>query len=398
MENNNSGPLGGIVVLDLSRVLAGPFCTMMLADLGAEVIKIEVPEKGDDSRRFVPFVNGESGYFMNVNRNKKGITLNLKGKGRALFEKLVTQADFVVENYRPGVMEKLGIGYENLAKINPKIIYGCVSGFGHSGPYSQRPGYDVIGQASGGMMSVTGWPGGEPTRIGTAMADTLAAYSLTIGLLAALQSRNITGKGQKVDIGIMDSTVASLQIIYPIYTIGHRLPERTGNRYESNYPTDSFHSKDGTFVISAANDKMWQNVCKAIGKPEIAFEDRFAVNSKRVEHHKEIKAIIEEWSTKLSTEDAVAILLENEAPASQINNLAQVVDDPQAKARELFVEVVHPVAGKTLLNNSHLKLSETKSEVRAPSPTLGQHNKEIFTKYLGLSDADMQEYKSEGII
>lgn len=398
MPTANPGALDGIVVLDLSRVLAGPFCTQMLADLGAEVIKIEIPGKGDDSRAFGPLVNGESGYYMNINRNKLGVTLNLKNEGKKLFQELVKKADIVVENYRPGVMEKLGLGYDDLAKINPKIIYGCVSGFGHTGPYSQRPGYDLVGQASSGIMSTTGWPDGDPTRIGTAMADSLAGYSLTIGILAALQSRHNTGVGQKVDIGIMDSGVASMQIVYPIYTIGKRLPQRIGNRYESNYPTDSFQSKDGMFVISAANDKLWQAVCKAMGIPEVAFEERFLTNPKRVENHREIKEIIEKWSKRIPNREVVDTLFKHGVPSATINDLAQVVDDPQAKAREMFVEVEHPVAGNTLLNNSHIKLSKTKTGVRSPAPLLGQHNVEVFGRMLDLTPERIAQYKTEGVM
>lgn len=395
---NTPGALDGVVILDLSRVLAGPFCSMILADMGAEVIKIEIPGKGDDSRAFGPLVQGESGYYMNINRNKKGITLNLKGEGKELFLKMVEKADIVVENYRPGVMDKLGLGYEDLAKVNPKIIYGCVSGFGHSGPYSHRPGYDLIGQASSGLMSTTGWPGKAPTRIGTAMADTLAGYSLAIGILAALHSRTVTGRGQKVDTSLMDAGVASMQIIYPIYTMGKKLPQRIGNRYESNYPTDSFRSKDGMYVISAANDKLWQSLCKAMGVPDVAFEERFLTNPKRVEHHVEIKEIIEKWSTQLPSREVVDILLQNGVPATTINDLAQVIDDPHAKAREMFVEVEHPIAGKTLLNGPHIKFSDTKATVRSHAPLLGQNNYEIYNQFLGLDKAEVDAYAEKGVI
>lgn len=208
---HQQGALAGLRVLDLTRVLAGPFCTMMLADMGAEVIKIERPGAGDDTRQFAPFKNGESAYYMNLNRNKKGVTLNLKGRGKALFLELVKTADIVVENYRPGTMEKLGLGYEDLKKVNPRIVYCAISGFGHTGPYSQRPGYDIISKAMGGLMSTTGWPGGEPTRSGTAMSDVLAGLSAAIGTLAALRHRDQTGEGQKVDIALVDSVVASLK-------------------------------------------------------------------------------------------------------------------------------------------------------------------------------------------
>lgn len=393
------GALSGIRILDLSRVLAGPFCTMMLADLGAEVIKIEIPGKGDDSRSFGPFVNGESGYYMNVNRNKTGITLNLKKpEGKELFLGMVEKADIVVENYRPGVMEKLGLGYEVLKERNPKIIYGAVSGFGHYGPYTQRPGYDVIGQASCGLMSVTGWPDGGPTRVGTAMADSLAGYSLAIGLLAALQYRNSTGVGQKVDIGMMDSGIASMQIIYPIYTMGGRLPERIGNRYESNYPTDTFETKDGMMVIGAANDKLWVKLCEVMGRPQLALDERYDKNPKRVERYMELRPVIQEWTSNFTTKDAVELLLKNGVPASPINNLAQVVEDPHAQAREMFVHVQHPAAGDTVLNGSQFKMTETNPQIDRPAPLLGQHNEEVYRDLLGLSAGQLEELEMQGIV
>ena len=393
------GALSGIRILDLSRVLAGPFCTMMLADLGAEVIKIEIPGKGDDSRSFGPFVNGESGYYMNVNRNKTGITLNLKKpEGKELFLDMVEKADIVVENYRPGVMEKLGLGYEVLKERNPKVIYGAVSGFGHYGPYTQRPGYDVIGQASCGLMSVTGWPDGGPTRVGTAMADSLAGYSLAIGLLAALQYRNSTGVGQKVDIGMMDSGIASMQIIYPIYTMGGRLPERIGNRYESNYPTDTFETKDGMMVIGAANDKLWVKLCEVMGRPQLALDERYDKNPKRVERYMELRPVIQDWTSNYTTKDVVELLLENGVPASPINNLAQVVEDPHAQAREMFVHVQHPAAGDTVLNGSQFKMTETNPQIDRPAPLLGQHNEEVYRDLLGLSAGQLEELATQGIV
>lgn len=393
------GALSGIRILDLSRVLAGPFCTMMLADLGAEVIKIEIPGKGDDSRSFGPFVNGESGYYMNVNRNKTGITLNLKKpEGKELFLGMVEKADIVVENYRPGVMEKLGLGYEVLKERNPKIIYGAVSGFGHYGPYTQRPGYDVIGQASCGLMSVTGWPDGGPTRVGTAMADSLAGYSLAIGLLAALQYRNSTGIGQKVDIGMMDAGIASMQIIYPIYTMGGRLPERIGNRYESNYPTDTFETKDGMMVIGAANDKLWVKLCEVMGRSELASDERYDKNPKRVERYMELRPVIQEWTRSYTTKEVVELLLENGVPASPINNLAQVVEDPHAQAREMFVHVQHPAAGDTVLNGSQFKMTETDPQIERPAPLLGQHNEEVYRELLGLSAGQIDELAKQGIV
>lgn len=396
---NSKGALSGVKILDLTRVLAGPFCTMMLADMGAEVIKIEVPEKGDDSRAFPPFVNGESAYYMNLNRNKKGVTLNLKGKGKEIFIEMVKQADIVVENYRPGTMEKLGLGWEELKKINPRLVYGSVSGFGHYGPYMNRAGYDIIGQAMSGLMSVTGWPGGEATRTGGPMSDVMAGLSITIGILAALRYRDVTGIGQKVDVALVDSLVASLQIINQIYLAGNRLPERIGNRYESTYPYDSFKAKDGSLVIGCANDKFWQLLTKIMGKPELAQHPDMDLNRKRVQNHAMVQPIVEEWTMTKTVAEIVDELLAAGIPVSPINNIEQVVNDPHiAGAREMFVEVDYPIAGKLKVTGSHLKFTETKTEIKTPSPLLGQHNEEVYGELLGLKAEDIEKLKQEGVI
>ena len=395
----SSGALEGVRVLDLSRVLAGPFATMMLADMGAEVIKIEVPKTGDDSRQFGPFLNGESSYYMNLNRNKKGITLNLKGRGKEIFLEMVKKADIVVENYRPGTMEKLGLGYEELKKINPRIVYGAVSGFGHYGPYKDRAGYDIIGQAMSGLMSTTGWPGGEPTRTGTAMSDILAGLSVTIGILAALRHRDVTGQGQKVDVSLVDATVASMEIINQIYLVEKRLPERIGNRYESTYPYDSFKANDGSMVIGAANDKLWLKLCHIMGQPELGAKPEFDTNWKRVQEHEAVKAVVEAWTMTKSVKEIVDVLLENGIPAAPINNIEQVVNDPHiAGAREMFVEVDHPKAGKMKITGCHIKLSKTKPCIKTPAPLLGQHNDEVYKELLGLSIENIAAMKKDGLI
>ncbi|WP_059258462.1 CaiB/BaiF CoA transferase family protein [Escherichia albertii] len=396
---NKQGALAGLQVLDLTHVLAGPFCTMMLADMGAEVIKIERPGVGDDTRQFAPFKNGESAYYMNLNRNKKGITLNLKGRGKALFLELVKTADIVVENYRPGTMEKLGLGYDELRKVNPRIIYCAISGFGHTGPYSQRPGYDIIGQAMGGLMSTTGWPGGEPTRSGTAMSDVLAGLSATIGTLAALRHRDQTGEGQKVDIALVDSVVASLEIITQIYLTEGRIPERIGNRYESCYPYDTFKARDGDVVIAAANDKLWSLVAQTMGQPELATREEFNSNPLRVKNHALLKPIIEIWSRQYSVNEIVDCMLNAGVPAAPINNIDQLVSDPHiADAREMFIDVEHPIAGTLKLTGSHIKLTSTPTGIRTPSPLLGQHNQEIYSSRLGLDDAELAQLRAEGIL
>lgn len=396
----NNGALSGIRILDLTRVLAGPFSTMMLADMGAEIIKIEIPKKGDDSRQFGPFVNGESSYFMNLNRNKKGVTLNLKNpKGKEIFLDLVKESDIVIENYRPGTMEKLELGYEELKKINPKIIYGCVSGFGHYGPYKDRAGYDIIAQAAGGLMSTTGWPSGEPTRTGTAMGDVLAGLSLTIGILSALRYKDVTGIGQKVDIALVDSVVASLEIINQIYLIEGRNPQRIGNRYESVYPYDSFKANDESLVIGCGNDKLFSKLCKVMETPDLLMDHRFNSNPNRVKNHAELKPIVEEWTSQHPVDVAVDMLLAEGIPATPINTIERVVKDPHiAGAREMFVDVEHPKAGKLKLTGSHIKFSETKTSISKPAPLLGQDNLSVYSEILGIEDSSLDDLKKEGVI
>lgn len=396
----SKGILDGIIVLDLTRVLAGPYCSMLLADMGATVIKIEMPKKGDDSRAFTPQVNGESAYYMNLNRNKLGITLNLKSpEGKELFKKMVKKADVVLENYRPGTMEKLGLGYDTLKEINPGIVYGCISGFGHYGPYSDRPGYDIIAQAMGGLMSTTGWPGGKPTRTGTAIGDVLGGLGCTIGVLAAIINKIKTGEGQKVDVALVDSVVSALEIITQIYITTGRVPERIGNRYESAYPYDSFKAKDGDVIIGCGNDKLFNLLTEVMEMPELLEDERFKTNASRVKHHEELKDIIEEWTNKQEVNEIVDKLLARGIPSCPIYTIDQVVNDPHiAKAREMFVDIEHPVAGKTTLTGNHIKFSEKKAEIRTPAPTLGQHNFKVYKEFVGLDEETIKSYMEKGII
>ncbi|MDR1874281.1 MAG: CoA transferase [Synergistaceae bacterium] len=394
------GALEGLVVLDLTRVLAGPFCSMMLADMGAFVIKIEEPKKGDDTRSMGPFKNGESAYYMNLNRNKKGVTLNLKHpKGKKIFLNLVEKADVVLENYRPGVMEKLGLGYESLKEVNPRIIYGAVSGFGHTGPYSQKPGYDIIAQAMSGLMSTTGWPGGSPTRTGTAIGDVLGGLSLAVGILSAVCRRSRTGAGQKVDIALVDSAVASLEIINMIYTVEGRLPGRIGNRYESTYPYDSFSAADGELVIGAGNNRLWRALCDVMNRPDLKEDARYLNVYDRVDYHAEIRVAVDEWIASKKREDVVRELSEAGIPCAPVYDIRQVVEDPHiAGAREMFVEMDHPTAGRVKLTGSHLKFSDTPASLRTPSPSLGQHNEEIYGAYLGLAPEEIASLKEEEVL
>ena len=374
------GALEGVKVLDLTRVLAGPYCGMIFADMGAEVIKLEVPGKGDDSRRYVPQVNGESAYYMNLNRNKKGITLNLKDpKGKEIFLELIKNVDILIENFRPGTMKKLGLDYEELRKVNPALVYGCVSGFGQYGPYSSRPGYDIISQAMGGLMSVTGWPGGEPTRTGTAIGDVLGGLNMAIGVLAAYNNRLRTGKGQMVDVALVDSVVSALEIITQIYLQTGKVPEPIGNRYESVYPYDTFKAKDCSLVIGCGNNKLFSALATLMGRTDLIQDPRFCENPLRVKNHAELKPIIEKWLSDKTADEAVDMILGCGVPAAPINTIDKVVADPHISgAREMFVEIEHPVAGKMRVTGCQIKFSETKSGVCAPAPTLGQHTDAIL--------------------
>lgn len=397
----NRGALDNIRVLDLTRVLAGPFCTMMLADMGAEVIKIEIPNKGDDTRSMGPFVNGESMYYANINRNKKGITLNLKSaEGKEIFLDMVRKADVVVENYRPGVMDRLGVGYDVLKKVNDQIIYAAVSGFGCYGPYSERPGYDIIAQAMGGLISITGEEGGSPVRVGNAMGDVLGGLNLTIGILAAINARTVIGKGQRVDVSLVDSVVSSLETMTQRYMASGKQPMLMGNRYAAAYPYDTFMAKDGLFVIGCGNQKLYELLCKKVMKREDLYEDpRFATNEDRCKNYRALKKEIESWSRNFKSEELVDSILSAGVPAAPIFGLKEITENEHiAKAREMFVNIKHPIIGDMKVNGNPVKLMETKTEVKTPAPLLGADNEEVYGAMLGMDLNTLNSLKDKGVI
>ena len=387
MDNHESGGLNaleGIKIIDLSRVLAGPFCTMLLADMGAEVIKVEIPVKGDDSRSFPPFKEGQGTYFINFNRNKKSIVLDLKNSSDVnKFLEIIKSMDVLVENFRPGTMEKMGLGYERIKEVNNQIIYASISGFGHYGPYKDKPGYDIIGQAVGGIMSITGWPDGPPTRTGTAIADILAALFCTIGILSALQARSIHGKGQKVDIALVDSVVSAIGTILQIYMVEKRIPKRAGNQYDFIAPYEAFMAKDGWFVLGVGNDNIWKKFCNTINRKDLINDERFYINVERVKHNKELAEIIGHWTANFTVQEILSILEEKGIPAAPINNLEQIVNDPHiAIAREMIQKIVHPIAGEVKITGNPIKMSETNPKVYASSPLLGEHTEYVIDKYV----------------
>jgi crotonobetainyl-CoA:carnitine CoA-transferase CaiB-like acyl-CoA transferase len=379
-----SKALDGIKVLDLSRVLAGPFSTMILADMGAEVIKIEIPDKGDDSRSFPPFSKGQSTYFINFNRNKESIVLDLKTSSdvNKLLE-IIKSMDVLVENFRPGTMEKMGLGYETLKAVNDQLIYASISGFGHYGPYKDKPGYDIIGQAMGGIMSITGWPDGPPTRTGTAIADILAALFCTIGILSALRARTIHGKGQKIDVALVDSVVCAIGTILQIYLVENRIPTRSGNKYDFIAPYEAFMAKDGWFVLGVGNDNLWKKFCNSINKTHLINDERFKTNAKRVKYNKDLAKILGEWSADFTVNEIISTLEKDGVPAAPINNLDNIVNDPHiAIAREMIQNIIHPIAGEVRIIGNPIKMSETNPQIYKSAPLLGEHTEHIISKYV----------------
>ena len=395
MEN----ALQGIRILDLTRVLAGPYCSMILADMGAEVIKIEVPGRGDDSRHFGPHVQGESAYFMSLNRNKKSITLNLKQEAaRDIFLSLVETADVVLENYRPGTMEKLGLGYDVLRRTNPRVIYAAVSGFGHSGPYRSRPAYDGVVQAMGGIMSITGQRGGKPTRVGPSIGDITAGMYTAIGILAALNYRQHSGCGQMVDVAMLDCQVSILENAIARYFASGTSPVPVGNRHASIVPFEPFDTADGEIMVAAGNDTLWRTLCEQLQLAELADDSRFATNPLRNDHYEELRPLLAARFILKTTDTWQEILDAAGVPNGPINNIERLARDPQVKAREMLVAVDHPVAGEMTCPGVPIKMSLTPGAIRAPAPLLGQHTEEILKSLGRLDDETIDRLRAGGAI
>ena len=395
------GSLDNIVVLDLTRVVAGPYCGSILGDFGAKVIKIEIPVRGDDSRGYGPYKNGESTYYANLNRNKEGVTLNLKTEeGKQIFRDLVKKADVVLENFRPGVMDKLGLGYEELKLVNDQVVYAAISGFGSYGPYSDRPGYDIISQAMGGLMSLTGAKDSEPTRSGNAMGDMLGGMNCVIGILASLIARPRLGHGQRIDISLVDSVVASLENAFARYFDNGKIPERNGNAYASIAPYDSYKAKDGYVIIACGNQKLYEKFCnEVVDMPQMITDPRFLTVPLRVKNNEAQKALIESWSTQFTVSEVVDIVLSKGIPAGPIFDLRHIVEDEHiAKIREMFVEVEHPVIGRMKVNGNPVKMMDTMPQIYRAAPTLGQDNRAIYHDLLGYSLENLKEFKIKGII
>jgi formyl-CoA transferase len=372
---------------------------MLLGDMGAEIIKIETPGAGDDSRRYPPFIGDDSAYFMNLNRNKKSITLNLKAdEGKKVFFDLTQKADVIIENFRPGTMEKLGIGYDQIRSYNPDIIFSSISGFGQTGPYRDRPGYDIIGQAMGGIMVVTGWPDSPPTRTGTAIADVLTGLCACVGILSGLLARHNGHAEQKIDIALVDSVVSAMETLIQIYLVEKREPQRVGNRYEFIYPYDAFEAQNGWVVIGIGNNKLWREFCKAINEETLLKEEKYRDNADRVKHHQEIQQIVEAWTKPKTLKEIINYLLARKIPCAPINTVKDIVEDEHiAVARKMFQEIEHPSAGKLKVVSSPVNMSATPPQIYSPAPLLGQHTNEILTDILGFSQDKVDALKLKRI-
>ncbi len=385
-------------MLDLTRVLSGPYATMILADMGAEIVKVEQPGAGDDSRGFGPYQNGESAYFMSINRNKSSITLNLKHpKGKEILLQLVKQVDVLVENFRPGTMERLGLGYETLSQINPGLVYAAISGFGHTGPYSTRPAYDGVVQAMGGIMSITGEKGGQPTRVGPSIGDLAAGMYGAIGILTALFHRERTGKGQVVDVAMLDCQVSLLENAIARYVVSGEIPTPAGNRHSSIVPFEPFATLDSEIMVAAGNDSLWQKLCVVLAKPDLANDERFITNPLRNRHYDELRPILAEVFTRKTTDEWCEMLDKAGVPNGPINTVDKVVMDPQVLAREMIVETEHPTAGKLRMPGVPVKLSVTPGSVRKAAPTLGQDTQQILGA-LGYSEQQIAQLRADGAI
>jgi len=392
------GPLEGLKVLDLTRVLAGTYCTMILGDLGADIIKVEIPKKGDDSRHFGPYQNGESAYFMSLNRNKRSLTLNLKtDEGKKLLKAFVKKVDVIVENFRPGTMEKLGLGYDVLKEVNPKIVYAAASGFGHSGPYSQKPAYDGVVQAMGGIMSITGQKDGEPTRVGHSIGDIAAGMFTAIGILSALNYRHESGLGQKVDVAMLDCQVAMLENAIARYVVTKEVPKPAGNRHTSIVPFEPFETKDSKIVVAVGNDALWRKFCD-VTDLKIVDDPRFKSNPDRNQNYDELRPIIAAIMKQKTTKEWQVVLDEAGVPNGPINYVDKVLEDEQVLAREMIVELDHPVAGKLQVPGVVVKLSETPGKILTPAPVLGQHTSELLKEYFDYSDEEIERMLEEGVL
>ncbi len=378
-----NGPLKDLLVLDLTRVLVGPYCTMILSDLGARVIKVEAPEIGDDSRKFGPFVEDQSAYFMSLNRGKESIALNLKDeKDKRIFDKILAKADILVENFKPGTLDKWGYGWNDVKKKNPKLIYASASGFGQTGPLKDLPAYDMVVQGMGGLMSVTGQPNSEPTRVGTSIGDITAGLFTAIGISAALYDRKKTGKGMFIDVSMLDCQIAILENAIARYLSKNEIPKPMGSRHPSIAPFEAFKTKDSYIIIAAGNDKLFNELCSALQKKDLIKNAKFATNDQRCRNMSELKEIFEEILIKKKTSEWINIFSPRKIPCGPINNIKEAVENEQTKARNMIVKTYHKKIGEFKLAGNPIKMSNYNDEtLRGEIPDLDEHRQKILKEF-----------------
>jgi crotonobetainyl-CoA:carnitine CoA-transferase CaiB-like acyl-CoA transferase len=396
----SAGPLAGITVLDFTRVLSGPYCTMLLADMAARVIKIEQPRKGDDTRAWgPPFIGTESAYFLSINRNKESLTLDLKSPAaKPIIERLLEKADVIVENFRPGTMSRLGLDYNSIAGKHPSIVYCSISGFGQTGPRRDEPGYDAVIQAEGGLMSITGEPGGPPFRLGVAISDIVSGMFAFQGIAMALFARQRTGRGQFVDVGMLDTTAALLTYQSGNYFATGAAPQRLGNRHPTIVPYETFAASDGDFVVAAGNDGLWRTFCRACGLDALGEDVRYATNKQRVLAYEEIRPVIADRLRTRSRAEWIATLGSAGVPCGSVRDVGEVIEDPQLAAREMIQAVEHSTLGEVKMLGVPIKLSDTPGTVRTAPPMLGQHTDAILTGDLGFTGDDVLRMREAGAI
>ena len=378
-----NGPLKNLLVIDLTRVLVGPYCTMILSDLGARVIKVEAPEIGDDSRNFGPFIKDYSAYFMSLNRGKESIALNLKNsEDKKIFDKILSKADILVENFKPGTLEKWGYGWKNINKKNPKLIYASASGFGQTGPLRELPAYDMVVQGMGGLMSVTGQPNSDPTRVGTSIGDITAGLFTTIGINAALYERQKTGKGMYIDVSMLDCQIAILENAIARYLSKNEIPKPMGSRHPSIAPFEAFKTKDSYIIIAAGNDKLFSELCLALNKDELIQNEKFKSNNNRCKNMDELKIIFEKILRTKNTHEWIDVFTPRKIPCGPINNIKEAVENEQIKARNMIVKAHHKVIGDFKLAGNPIKMSSYKDAVtRGEIPDLDQHREKILKEF-----------------
>lgn len=393
--------LDDVCIVDLTRVIAGPFATTLLADMGARVIKIELPGRGDDARYGYPSVEGVPVAFLALNRNKQGITLDVrKPQGAELFLRLVRHADVVVENFAAGTMEKWGFGYATLAAINPRLIYAALSGFGHTGPYAGRTSYDIIAQAMGGLMAMTGFPDGPPLRGGGALGDFIGGVFTAVGTLCALHHRERTGRGQMVDVSNMDAVFSMLDNWPTLYGLTHQLPQRMGNRHPFTAPYDCYKASDGYVVVGVGNSQLFRTLVAAMGMPELGRDPRFKSPAARLERHDEVNRLVADWVRERTVAEVMRVLGPEGAnvPCAPVMTMDHLLSDPHLRAREMVVNLPHATLGEVPVPGVPYKLSDSPGTVEHLGPELGQHNDEIFRGLLGLSEEEMSQLRADGVI